>query len=136
MTWKGWVIEESLADTSILSGLKVIKTLIEENVEGKEKQVWKLHTVEIDNKGIYKVAEKLEKALKPKWYAHFTDGYNLLIVFANRSFTIRLEKAGKEKETGITYFKAIHEDKLIWKSAFEYGTKTAKVDSRYLLEVE
>ncbi|MBI2547580.1 MAG: hypothetical protein HYW23_04000 [Candidatus Aenigmarchaeota archaeon] len=136
MTWKGCIIEESLTDSSLLFGIKVIRTVIEENAEGKETIVWNIHTVEVYNKEIDKVAEKLERNLKLGWYAHFTDGHDLLIIFANKSFTIGLEKVGEEKETGITNFKANSKGKGVWKSAFEYGTEIAKVDPKYMLKVE
>ena len=134
--WKGWIIDKSLEDISVLSKLKVIRSDTEENTEGNEKQIWELYTVEIEDKEIYKISKILEKIIKPEWYAHFTDGKVLLIIFYKKSFKIRLDKVGKERAFGISEFKAKLEDKKVWQSAFEYGTKEGKVDPRYLLKVE
>ncbi len=134
--WKGWIIEESLSAASFLSKVKIVKTLIEENTEGDEKQVWNIHTVEIEDKRIATLSKQLENIIKPTWYAHFTDGKNLLIVFIHKSFKLELEKVGKEKENGITYFKIKPQEKQVWKTAFEYAIKQANVDSRYMIKVE
>ena len=134
--WKGWIIDKSLKDTTILSKLKIIKSVTEENVEGDEKQVWELYTLEIEDKEINKISKLIEKFIKPEWYAHFTNGKVLLIIFSKKSFKIRLDKVGKERTFGISSFKAKPEDKKIWQSAFEYGTKEGKVDPRYLLKVK
>ncbi len=134
--WKGWIIDKSLKDTTILSKLKVIKSIFEENMEGDEKQIWKVYTVEIEDKEIDKISKILEKLIKLEYYIHFTNGNALVIIFSKKTFRIRLEKVGKEKPEGISYFKMKPEDKKIWQSAFEYGTKKGKVDPRYLLKVE
>lgn len=134
--WRGWIIDESLKDIAVLSKLKVIKSIIEENIEGDEKRVWKLYTVEFENKNIDKFSKILEKNVRPKYYVHFTNGKELLIIFSGKSFRIRLEKVGKEDEYGIFKFRAQSDDLKIWKSAFEYGTTKGKVDSRYLVNVE
>ncbi len=134
--WKGWIIDESLTDANFISKVKIVKTLIEENIEGDEKHVWRIHTVEVEGKGIGTFSKQLEKIIKPTWYAHFTDGKNLLIVFIDKSFKLELEKVGKEEENGITYFKVKPQEKQVWKEAFEYATKQAKVDPRYMIKVE
>ena len=136
MTYRGWIIDESLKDTSVLSELKIINSKIEENIEGDEKRVWKLYTVEFEDKDIDKFSEILEKNVKPEYYVHFTNGKELLIIFSGKSFRIRLEKAGKEDEYGISEFKAQPDDLKIWKDAVEYGTAKGKVDSRYLIIVK
>ncbi len=134
--WKGWIIDESLRDTSFLSKLKVIRTYEEDNTEGDEKRIWKLLTVEVEDKEIEKIVKKLEKSIKPEYYAHFTDGDNLLIVFVNKSFSIGLEKVGKEGRNGITYFKIKPKEKSAWQLAFKYGTEKGQVDPRYIIKVE
>ncbi|HLD02449.1 MAG TPA: hypothetical protein VJC07_01990 [Candidatus Nanoarchaeia archaeon] len=134
--WKGWIIDISLKDRDFLSKLKVIKSLIEENVEGDNKQVWEVYTVEIENADIANISRRLETQIKPEYYAHFTNGKELLIIFSKKSFRIRLERVGEEKPFGVNYFKATSEDKKIWQSALEYGTNEGKVDKRYIIKVE
>ncbi len=134
--WKGWIIEQSLADKSILSRTKITKIFEEEDTSGDERQVWKLHTVEIENKEIGNVIRILKKTIKLTWYAHFTDGKYLIIVFANKSFKVGLEKVGKEKKNGIVYFKIKPKEKETWQSAYRYGIEKAKVEPRYMIEVE
>lgn len=134
--WKGWIIDKSLKDTSIISKLKIIKSLREENTEGGKKQIWKLCTVEVEDKEINKISKMLEKLIKSEYYIHFTNKKSLLIIFSKKTFRIKLEKIGKENPYGISYFKAIQKDKKIWQSAFKYGIKEGKVDPRYLIKVE
>ncbi len=134
--WRGWIIDKSLKDKSTLSGFKVIKSQEEENNNGDEKQIWVLYTVEIEEKNVEKVAKVLEKQIKLEYYAHFTNGRRLLIVFHNKYFLVNLEKYGKDEGDGITSFKAKLEDRKLWKLAFKYAVNNAKIDPRYLLEVK
>ena len=133
--WKGWLIEESLESKNILSTLRIVKSVIEENEEGDNLERWHLHTIEVDDNDIEKVAKKLEKLIKFGYYVHFTNYKKLLIIFKDRSFRIRLDKVLKEKETGAVEFKATLKDLTIWQSAFNYGTKKGKVDPRYIIKV-
>lgn len=134
--WKGWIIDESLNDTTILSKLKVLKAEIEENEEGDSKRIWKLYTVEVDDKDIKRISEILEKQIKLEYYIHFTNGKKLLIIFHKKSFFIGLGKVGEDKGYGITSFEAKPEDKMLWQSAFAYGTKEGKVNPRYIITVK
>ncbi|MFZ5954937.1 MAG: hypothetical protein ACOYT4_00780 [Nanoarchaeota archaeon] len=134
--WKGWIINESLKDERILSNFRIVKSVIEENNEGTEKEVWTLSTVEFEDKEVEKISKMLEESIKLEYYAHFTNGKELLIVFAKKSFKIKLKSMGIENPYGISEFKLKESDKKIWKLAFEYGTKKAKVDPRYFIKVE
>ena len=60
MTWKGWLIEESLENTDIISKLKITNSMIERDEEGDRVEVWHLNTIEVDDKNI----EKLPKSCK------------------------------------------------------------------------
>ena len=135
-SWKGWVIDESLDDVAILHKLKILDKKIEENIEGDTKRVWTLYTIEFDDKEINKVSKIFEEHMKLEYYAHFTNGKKLLIVFHGKSFVIRLKSVGEDKGFGITSFEAESEDIPIWKSAFEYGTIEGKVDPRYIITVK
>lgn len=135
-SWKGWVIDESLNDVTILEKLKVLNKKIEENTEGDTKRIWALYSVEVDDKDIDKVSKIFEKHMKLEYYAHFTNGKKLLIVFHGKSFVIRLKSIGGDKGFGINSFEAELKDIPIWKSAFEYGTTEGKVDPRYIITVK
>jgi len=135
-SWKGWIIDESLNDVTILSKLKVLGEKTEENTEGGTKRVWKLYTVEVDDNGINEISKILERQIKLEYYTHFTNGKKLLIVFHKKSFVVRLKGVGEDKEFGITSFEAEPKDIQIWKSAFEYGTTKGKVDPRYTITVK
>jgi hypothetical protein len=134
MTWKGWLIEESLENRNILDELRIIKSTVEENDEAG-KRIWRLHTIEVKDNDIGAVAKKLEKLLKFGYYIHFTDYKNLLIIFRGKSFRIKLISVIKETEFGATEFKADPNDMKLWQSAFDYGTTEGKVDSRYIIKV-
>ena len=134
MTWKGWLIQESLENTDILSKLKITNSMIERNEEGDQIEIWHLDTVEVDDKNIEKIAKELESLIKFGYYVHFTDYKNLLIIFRGKHFNIRAEVV-KEKKTGAVEFKVNPKDLNIWKQAFDYGTKKGKVDPRYIVKV-
>lgn len=136
MTWKGWVIEESLEDKSVLSRLKIVKSIVERNEEADQVMSWHLNTVEVDDADVDMIAKELEKQIKSGWYTHFTDFNNLLIVFRGKSFKIRVEESPKEGETGAVKFRANPADLKIWKDARRYGINKGKVDPRYIITVE
>lgn len=104
MAWKGWLIDESLRDKSIIGKLSIIDSFTERNEEGDKLRVWKLNVVEVADKDMNSVVKKLEKILK-------------------------------ETKFGAVKFKADRESLGKWKSAFEYGTKKAGVDQRYIVKV-
>ena len=132
--WKGWVIKESLADTKVLFKTRITNTVLEDNSEGGKKITWTVYTAEIEDSKMYGVSREFEKAIKPAWYTHFTDGKTLIVIFHGKSFRIGITKAGEEKDTGITDFVA--KEKKKWQSAFSYGTGKGKVDKRYMLNVK
>ncbi|MEN9626318.1 MAG: hypothetical protein RL557_646 [archaeon] len=133
--WRGWIIDKSLHDLSVLALMNVIKSHEERNSQGSQLQIWNLRTVEIDDEEIKNISNIIEKNIKKGYYAHFTNGKRLLIIFSEKSFIIKVDKVGKDKGNGITSFVAASHDKKLWKTAFEYGTEKGKVDSRYLLDV-
>jgi len=134
--WKGWIIEESLEDKNFLLKLKVLKSVVERNTEGDQVEVWHLDTVEVDDANIDGIAQELEKQLKRRYYTHFTDFNNLLIIFKGKSFKIRLMERPKDEAHGAVKFRTYPEDLKIWKAAFDYGVKIGKVDPRYIVKVE
>lgn len=133
--WKGWIIEESLEDKSVLSKVKIIKSVTEKNDQADNVRVWRLHTVEVDDKDMEKVSHDLAGSLRAGFYIHFTDFNNLIIIFKGKPFRVRLAEKPKEEEYGAVKFKAKPEDLKIWKEALDYGVNKGKVDSRYIVEV-
>ena len=135
MAWKGWLIEESLEDDTILSRLRILESRLEENDSGDHVVTWHLDTIEVGDKDIRKVSEELEGLLKLGYYAHFTDYMNLLIIFRGKHFRIGLQKVLLEKEFGAVEFKADPKDLSIWKRALDYGTSKGRVDPRHIIKV-
>jgi hypothetical protein len=134
--WKGWIIEESLESRDVLSQVKIIKSVTERNDQGDKVRIWRLHTVEVDDKDIEKVSQDLASNLREGFYIHFTDFSNMIIIFKGKSFRIRLAERPKEEEYGAVKFKAKPEDLKIWKEALDYGVNRGKVDPRYIVEVD
>lgn len=133
--WTGWIIDESLEDSAVLSKLDVLGEKTEENGEGDRRRVWKLYTVSVGDAAMGEVSKDLEKQIRPGYYTHFTSGEKLLVVFHGRSFVIRIRGTGEDKGFGIGSFEAEPGDLPIWESAFEYGTTEGKVDPRYIITV-
>jgi hypothetical protein len=91
---KGIIIENSLADKSIITDAEIIRTW--------EDGSWKLREVKVSKDW----AEKFGKYLNDgPWYVYFwePESDDVLIVFKNKNFTIQ------------------HSDKSTWAEAVEYG---------------
>ena len=91
---KGIIIENSLADKSIITDAEIIRTW--------EDRSWKLREVKVSKEW----AENFGKYLNDgPWYVHFwePESDDVLIVFKNKNFTIK------------------HSDKSTWAEAIEYG---------------
>ena len=89
----GVIIEESLEDKKVLEKVKIIKTEVEDVVDGHETpwlKHWTLHTVEISGKEVDSVAEDVCRSLDSKhdWYADFKNGEIHYIIFKNKIFKI------------------------------------------------
>ena len=91
--WKGIIVEESLKDILFINSLKIIKAEISEKLK------WHMYTVEITEEEI----KKLSKQLKPKWYAHFWKGREVIAVFSGKTFRFN------------------YDNKDTWKPVIDYG---------------
>ena len=91
--FKGIVVEESLDSPLLVNKLHVVK------VEVSLNPMWHTYTVNISRDEIH----QLSKHLKPKWYAHFWKGNEVLAIFKDKFFEFK------------------HDDKSTWKEAVEYG---------------
>jgi hypothetical protein len=89
---KGTIVENSLADKSVLDSLHIMRTWSDED--------WILHDVVVGEEHI----KLIQKALcDGPWYVHFWEGDDITVVYKNRVFTI------KKLDTST------------WKEAIEYG---------------
>lgn len=91
---KGVIVENSLADKSIITDVEVVRTW--------EDGDWKLREVEVSKEW----AETFGRYLNDgPWYVHFWEpgSDDVLVVFKNKNFTIK------------------HSDRNTWTQAVEYG---------------
>lgn len=89
---EGTIVENSLADKSVLTDLKIVKTWNDED--------WILHDVIIEESQIKKVQKALDSG---PWYVHFWKDDDISVVYRDKIFNI------KESDTAT------------WKEAVEHG---------------
>ena len=97
MNYKGVIIEESLGDKTILDGVRLIETRVEQ-VSGQHKTPWltqwTLDTVEIPEEGVDAFAERLSRSFDsepPTWYADFKNDVYHFVVFAGKIFKVDMK---------------------------------------------
>lgn len=105
MPYRGVIIEESLADKSVLKDVKIVSTKVEPVTEKHKRpwvKQWTLHTVEIPEDKVDAIAEKVSRALDPDhaWYADFKNEAVHYIIFRNRIF--RVPRQSKEEYQAAT----------------------------------
>ncbi len=94
MSYIGVIIEESLTNKDILKNLKILNTRIEKVTPKHETpwlEQWTLHTVEIPEDEMSKVAEEIGKALDTShghWYADFKNAKKHFIIFKDKIFQV------------------------------------------------
>jgi hypothetical protein len=97
MNFSGIIIEESLTSSEVLNDLTIISTKVEPTTEKHKTpwlKQWTLHTVEIPEKSIVAVAEKIRVALdcresgKSSWYADFKNRSTHVIIFTDKVFHV------------------------------------------------
>lgn len=93
-TFKGTIIEESLADPTILKELKILSTRTSK-VAQKHKtpwlKQWTLHKVEIPSASASAIAQRISKAIDTThgtWYADYKNDTHHYIIFPNKIFYI------------------------------------------------
>lgn len=99
---EGTIIENSLADKSVLDDLKITKTWSDED--------WVLHGVIVHEDDIVSIQKALDKG---PWYMHFWKGDDITVVYKDKLFHIKKS------------------DKETWKDAIEYG-KTLEIPNEQL----
>lgn len=96
MNYKGIIIEESLADPSILRDIKILATKVEEFTEKHQTpwlKKWTLHTIEIPEKKGGGVAKKISRSfdkIHPVWYVDYKNDIYHFIIFSNKVFKVDL----------------------------------------------
>ncbi|HBM45979.1 MAG: hypothetical protein UT05_C0001G0044 [Parcubacteria group bacterium GW2011_GWF2_38_76] len=85
--FKGAIIEESLEDGKILNNLKIIKTVVTDDEDPRDR--WHIHTIEATKGQL----EEISKVIKPKkFYAHFWDDKkNIIAVFRDKIFEFKFD---------------------------------------------
>lgn len=108
MNFKGVIIEESLADTSVLNDVKILSTKIEP-VTDKHKTPWvtrwTLHAVEIPAERATEIAEKISGALdrEHNWYADYETDSEHYVVYRDKIFHITDRSDKKQYDAATAY---------------------------------
>lgn len=106
----GVIIEESLEKKDILKKIKIIKTKVEKVTEKHKTpwiKQWTLHTVEILENQVDRVAKDLSKSLDSKhnWYADLKNDNFHYVIFCNKVFKVdrsKPERYNDVKKYGLT----------------------------------
>lgn len=95
MDYTGTIIEESLLNPSVLSGVKVLSTKVEAVGPGHQTpwlKQWTLHRVEVPEAKAREVAQKLSLSLdyghKNAWYADFKNSESHFIIYKDKIFIV------------------------------------------------
>lgn len=112
MNYKGTIIEESLADKSVLKDIRILGTRVEPVTEKHQTpwlKQWTLHTVEISQARADEAAEKISQSLDyshgSAWYADFKNDQWHYIIFKEKIFKVPRdseEEYRKVREYGIS----------------------------------
>lgn len=102
MDYQGVIIEESLADKSVLGKMRVLETKIGKSQPNTPHVLqWTLHTVLVPEAEAGELAQKLSEALDDshcEWYADYKNNTNHYIIFKNKIFVInRTDVLGYEQ---------------------------------------
>ncbi len=91
MNFKGVIIEESLADKTVLQKVKILRTEVEK-VTARHKtpwlQEWTLHTFEIPGDRADQIAHHLSLSLEKNWYADYKNEKFHYIVYRGKIFKV------------------------------------------------
>ena len=98
--YQGVIIEESLADKTVLNKVKIISTKIEKVTDQHRTPwllQWTLHTVEVAEDQAREIAEEIAQSLDPEhaWYADFKNDACHYIIFRDKIF--RADRKSKEQ---------------------------------------
>jgi hypothetical protein len=101
MNFSGIIIEESLADKSVLNDVEIVSTkteLITEKHKTPWVKQWTMHNVEISADKATLIAEKISKALdrEHNWYADFKTDKEHFIIYRDKVFHVT-DRSNKEQ---------------------------------------
>lgn len=108
MSFQGVIIEESLANASVLGDVKVVSTKVEP-VTAKHKtpwvKQWTMDTVDIPANKVAEVAVKISKALDKEhdWYADFKTETEHYVIYADKVFHITDRTDKKQYDEATAY---------------------------------
>ncbi len=108
MTFSGVIIEESLADTSVLDDIDIISTKVEPATEKHKTpwvKQWTMHTVEIPEKNAKEVADEISRALDKthNWYADFKTETEHYVIYTDKIFHITDRTDKKQYDEATAY---------------------------------
>lgn len=107
MAFEGVIIEESLADKTVLRNVTIIKTDVEQVTESHKTpwvSQWTLHTIEIPEGDADRVAEGISQSLDTEhnWYADFKNERIHFIIFRDKVF--KIDRSKKEEYEAATQY--------------------------------
>lgn len=111
MNYKGVIIEESLADISVLKKVKILSTKVE-CVTAKHQtpwiKRWTLHSVEVPKEKAAEIAKDISRALdrEHEWYADYKTDTDHYIIYRDKVFHVTdrasAEQYDEAKKYGIS----------------------------------
>ncbi len=100
--YRGVIIEESLADHSVLGHVTILSTKVESVTPDHQTpwlSAWTLHTVEVDSEQAKEVADRVSRALDKEhsgsWYADFKNDTHHYIIFPDEIFHVDRKNASQ-----------------------------------------
>jgi len=90
---RGVIIKQGLKNPLVIDGFKIVEHVFDRDPD------WDMYTVEATRDQI----DRLSNQLLDKWYAHFWDGREVVVVFKDHIFELN------------------YDDKASWKPAVNYG---------------
>lgn len=109
MDYKGAIIEESLADRSVLKEIKIISTRVE-SVTEKHKtpwlKQWTLYNVEVLAAKAAEIAGKISKSLdcgRNNWYADYKTDTEHYVIYRDKVFHITDRSDKKQYDAATEY---------------------------------
>jgi hypothetical protein len=93
MNFTGIIIEESLADKSVLDGIRIISTEVEPVSDSHKTpwiKQWTMHKVEVPTEIAAELADKISKNLdrEHEWYADYNNDKEHYIIYRDKVFHI------------------------------------------------
>lgn len=97
---QGMIVEESLTDNRVLNNLRITGVRITGADNPGDR--WRIYSVEVAKEQIQQIQQRLKAGA---WYVHFWNKQDLIVVFLDRIFEMKLH------------------DRATWHPAIEYGLK-------------